>query len=87
MVLVMLLLLLYHQILVRAQHSASTYLLHNLAANVLLSASASCCKIAINQLLHRSTPYLHMLTRNLLLIQVECHPFQALHAQNYCNYL
>ena len=88
MVLVMLLLLLlYHQLLGSAQYSASTQLLHNLAANILLHRSASRCKIAINQLLCCSNPYLHMLTSNLLLIQVERDLFQDLHAYNYCNYL
>ena len=30
---------------------------------------------------------MHMTTSNLLLVQVECYLFQALHARNYYNYL
>ena len=45
---ILLLLLVYHQPLGSTQHSASTQLLHNLAANVLPSTSASCCRIAID---------------------------------------
>ena len=89
MVLVMLflLLLLYYQPLGSAQQSASTQLLHKLAANILLCMSSSCCKTAINRLLCQKRTISAYANKQPLLVQVEYHLFQALHSCNYCNYL